>query len=125
MARLLWICLGGACGTGARYLVSIGVARFEPGFPWATLAINALGSFLIGFVLVLAAARDMDETLKLALTVGVLGGFTTYSTFNYETIRLAHDGRWTAAVLNVAATLGVCLAAGLAGIAAARALVGK
>jgi fluoride exporter len=126
MSRFLLVCLGGACGTGARYLLGEWMqARFGAEFPWGTLAINATGSFLLSVVMRLAVATEMDETLRLMLAVGVLGGFTTYSSFNYETLKLAHDGAWLAAAANVLATVMVCLAAGIGGLATARALVGR
>ena len=84
MARLLWICLGGAVGTGARYLLSGWLLRWlGPAFPYGTLAVNVLGSFLMGVLMHLALSTgSFSPTLRLTLTTGVLGGFTTYSTFN-------------------------------------------
>ncbi|HET9209989.1 MAG TPA: CrcB family protein, partial [Thermoanaerobaculia bacterium] len=88
MARFLWICLGGAAGTGARYLLSGWLLRAAgPGFPWGTLAVNVIGSFLLGLILQVSLTTTLiSPTLRLALTTGVMGGFTTYSTFNYETL---------------------------------------
>jgi fluoride exporter len=84
MTRLLWICLGGAVGTGARYLLSGWLLRVAPpGFPYGTLAVNVIGSFLLALLLqVPLTAESLPPTLRLALTTGVMGGFTTYSTFN-------------------------------------------
>jgi len=121
MNRLFWICVAGAAGTGARYLVGVWtIRRFGPAFPVGTLIVNLLGCFLIAFVMNVAAARSWPETTRLALTVGFLGGFTTYSSFNYETTRLAAGGGTQAAALNVLVTLIGGLAAGLLGILASR-----
>jgi CrcB protein len=126
MSRLLWICLGGAVGSGARYLVSTWVlGTLGPAFPWGTLAVNAIGSFLLGALMHVGLSTDLlSPTLRLALSTGVLGGFTTYSTFNYETLQYVRDGALRLAALNVGTTVILCLAAGLLGLAAARALFG-
>ena len=124
--RLLWVCFGGALGTGARLLVSNWTQeRLGVAFPWGTLAVNALGSFLLGAIMVVATCTDLlSPTAKVTLTTGVMGGFTTYSTFNYETMRgLQSDWPWTG-VLNVAVTVAGCLVAGFAGHALARWAVG-
>jgi CrcB protein len=119
MTRFLWICLGGAAGTGARYLLSGWLLRAAgPGFPWGTLAVNVIGSFLLGVLLQLSLATD----LRLALTVGGMGGFTTYSTFNYETLQYLLRNEWLAAFAYGAATLLVCLAAGALGLLCGRLL---
>ena len=122
--RLLLICLGGAAGTAARYGVNLLAARTVGlDFPLGTLAVNVLGSFLIGFVQHLAATSALvSETARLALVVGVLGGFTTYSSFSYETLRLAEMGAWVAAALNVVATTALCLLACGLGLEAGRLL---
>lgn len=126
MARLFWICLGGAFGTGARYLLSGWVAeRFAPVFPFGTLAVNAIGSFLLGALMFLGIeAGALSPTLRLALTSGVMGGFTTYSAFSYETMRYLQDGAWSLALLNVLVSVIGCLAACLLGWAAAQLLAG-
>jgi CrcB protein len=126
MARFLWVCLGSAVGGGARYLVSLWALRtFGPAFPYGTLAVNLLGSFLLGglmFAGVQAAA--IPPTLGLALTTGVMGGFTTYSSFSYETLRYLQNGAWGMALVNVGATVLGCLAACLLGGLVARSLLG-
>ena len=126
MVRLFWICLGGAAGTAARYLVGLwSVARFGPGFPYGTLIVNLTGCFLIAVVMEAAAARSWPETTRLAMTVGFLGGFTTYSSFNFETTRLAQAGALNAAYVYVLATLAGCVAAGILGMLAARTLLNR
>jgi len=126
MSRILWVCLGGAVGTGARYLISTwALARLGPAFPWGTLVVNAIGSFLLGALMHVGLTTDLlSPTLRLALATGVMGGFTTYSTLNYETLEYLREGAVRLAALNIGATVILCLAAGLLGLAAARALVG-
>ncbi len=122
--RLFWISLGGAVGTAARYLLSGWMLKTAgPGFPWGTLAVNVIGSFLLG-LLAAVGANAFSPTLRLALTTGVMGGFTTYSTFNYETLRALQDGAWGVAFANLFVTVFGCLAAGLLGFAAGRSLAG-
>ena len=126
MERFFWICLAGAAGTGARYLIQVGAQKaFGPSFPYGTLIVNLLGSFLITLLMHVALAGDrISPTLRLVLTTGFLGGLTTYSSFNYETLWLFQQRAWSAAGLYLAATLFGCLLAGLLGLAAGRALVG-
>ena len=122
MARLLWICLGGAIGTGARYLISgWAIKRFGTSFPYGTLAVNLIGSFLIGAIMHVALTTAfLPPTARLVLVVGVLGGFTTYSGFNYETLNYLQDGAWLLGFLNMLIMIAACLAAGIAGIGSAR-----
>jgi fluoride exporter len=125
MARLLWICLGGAGGTGARYLLSgWTLRRFGPGFPYGTLAVNVIGSFLLAVLMFLGTETDsLPPTTRLALTTGVMGGFTTYSTFSYETMKYLQEGAWLLAALNVLVTVVACLVACLLGWGLARSLL--
>jgi CrcB protein len=125
MARFTWICLGGAIGTGLRYLVTgWAVTLFGAAFPWGTFAVNVSGSFLIGVIMQLAlATRMISPTVRLFLTTGVLGGMTTYSSFNYETVRLVREGAWWLATANFALTTVACLVAGIAGIVLVERLV--
>ena len=124
MARFFLVCLGGALGTGARYLLGGWAQRaLGTAFPYGTLIINALGSFLIVIIMYLGAERGViSPGLRVVLTTGIMGGFTTYSTFNYETIRLFQDGALGIGLLNVAATVLVCLLAGGMGVLVCRAL---
>lgn len=126
MARFLWICLGGAVGTGARYLLSGWLLRLAgPGFPWGTLAVNMIGSFLLGLLMHVSLTTELlSPTVRLALTTGVMGGFTTYSTFNYETLRLFEDGAWLLGFVNLGAIVAGCLIAGVLGLLSGRLLTG-
>jgi CrcB protein len=118
------VCVGGALGSGLRYLAAVGAGRWLGlDFPYGTLLVNVVGSFAIGLVQELAyGARLLPEGARLFLAAGVLGGLTTYSAFSYETMRLAEAGAWPRAWLNVLATTGLCLAVCLLGILAGRAL---
>lgn len=126
MTRFLLICLGGAAGTGARFAVqNVAATVLGTAFPYGTIAVNVIGSFLIGAVMYASMATELvDPTLRLVLTTGFLGGFTTYSAFNYETFALLENGALGRAMVNVAVTLVACLAAGFAGNALARRLLG-
>jgi CrcB protein len=126
MERLLWVCLGSAFGGGARYLVSgWTLDAFGASFPWGTLVVNLVGSFLLAALMFTGIeSTSLSPTVRLALTTGVMGGFTTYSTFSYETMRYLQDGAWGIAIANVLVTVLGCLAACLLGWAGARWLLG-
>lgn len=125
--RLLLVCAGGAVGSGARYLTAIWAASaLSPKFPYGTFIVNVLGSFLIAFIMHIGSATELlPADLRVMLTAGVMGGFTTYSTFNYETTNYFRQGVWSIGMLNIAATVMGCLIAGCAGLMLARVLVGR
>ena len=116
-------CLGGAVGTGARFAVTIGLGTLlGVEFPFGTFAVDFVGSFLMGGIMYVSTASDLvSPTLRLMLTTGFLG---TYSAFNNETVSYLQQSLWPRALANVGLTLIVCLAAGFAGVGAARRLVG-
>lgn len=118
MARFLWICLGGAAGTGVRYLVGLGATRaFGSTFPWGTLIVNVLGCFLMAAIMYVATTvASFPPNVRFALTTGFMGGLTTYSSFNYETTRFFEDRAFGSALLYVGMTLVLCFVAGLLGI---------
>ena len=118
---LLYIAAGSALGGVARYL--LGTAIQKPGhFPWGTLLVNVLGSFAVGFVLRLATdTTHVGPEARAFLAVGFCGGFTTFSTFEYENHALLEDGLWLTAAANVALSLFVGLLAVRLGIVAAKA----
>jgi len=126
MSRFLLVALGGAIGSGARYLVSNWTqALLGAAFPFGTLAVNIVGTFLIGGVMHLAVSANLiGPELRLFLTTGILGGFTTYSAFGHETYQLAQRGFYASAALYVLVTLVLCFAAAAAGDAVARLLAG-
>lgn len=127
MYRFLLICLGGALGTGARYLIALEAPRLlGTAFPYGTLTVNVVGSFLLGAVMHVGLTTNLiSPELRLMLTTGVMGGFTTYSTFNYETMEYLRQGDLPLAAVHVAATLFLCLLAGALGLALAGWLVGR
>lgn len=122
----LYVAIGGAVGSVARYQLGGWVqARLGAQFPFGTLTVNVLGSFLLGVVMLVGLRSEaLSPGARLALSVGLMGGFTTYSTFNYETLRLVEQGGWLWAALNVAATVAGCLAAGALGWTCGKLLVG-
>ena len=124
MGRLALISLGGALGTAARYLLSVWLLRtLGPAFPYGTLAVNVIGSFLLGVIMQAGGdTSPLSPTTRLVLGTGVMGGFTTYSAFNYETLQYVQQGAWATAGLYVATMLLVCLAAGGLGVWLARSL---
>ena len=125
MGRFLLVCLGGAFGSGARYLVSTWVANaLGSEFPKGTLAVNVTGSFLLSLVMVAALSGVASPNARLFLGTGVLGGYTTYSSFNYETIALLERGAPGLALANVLVTVCACLVAGLLGLAVGRVIGG-
>jgi CrcB protein len=123
----LLVCTGGALGSGLRYLVDHGTTQWmlrerASTFPWGTLAVNVVGSFLLAFLLTARTSTGdgLPAAWRFGLGTGLLGGFTTYSTFNVETLYYLQNGKILLAAGNVALTLTVCLLAGLAGAMLAR-----
>jgi CrcB protein len=112
--NLLLVCIGGALGSGARYLFGSWALRaLGPGFPFGTLGVNLIGSFLIMVIMQLSLAKGLiAPNLRLLLVTGVIGGFTTYSSFNYEALQLLRAGTTGLALLYIAATMLGCLACG-------------
>ena len=126
MERFLLICLGGAIGTGLRYVTATVALRWLGGdFPYGTLIVNIVGSFLIGLIQEVGLTSPLiSDTTRVFLTIGIMGGLTTYSSFSYDTLRLAQLGAWWQAWLNVLLTTALCLGVCVLGVAAGRALVG-
>lgn len=122
MRLILAVGMGGFVGAVARYLVGGWVQRLLPAaFPYGTLAVNLLGSLALGAVFELGTARGaLAPELRLVLGVGVMGAFTTFSTFSLETFNLLREGSLMLAGVNVAANLVLCLAAVWLGIVLVR-----
>jgi CrcB protein len=119
--RFLIVCGAGALGCGARYLVALWIGARA--LPYATLAVNLAGSFAIALVLELSIRiAGFPPNLRLALATGLLGGFTTYSSFNYESTALLQGGQVLRGLAYVGVTVIGCFAAGLLGLALARRL---
>lgn len=122
MENLLWVCVGSALGGGARYLTATFLPRAWAGeIPVATLLVNVVGSFLLAVIVELALETTwVGPHTRLFLATGVMGGFTTYSTFNYELLRGFVDGARGPALLYFLATVLGCLLAGAVGMVLAR-----
>lgn len=117
--RILLIGLGGGVGSILRYLLSVSVYKLlRPNFPYGTLTVNALGSFLIGFLFVFLLDRFGGRTdqLRSLLIIGFLGGFTTFSSFSIETINLLENGEIYYGCLNIIISLFLCLSLTWGGI---------
>lgn len=120
---LIQIALGGALGATGRYLTGVAVMRVAgPGFPWGTVVVNVLGSFLIG-VLMVAIARKGGQAYVPFLMTGILGGFTTFSAFSLDALALFERGQVTAAAAYVLSSVVLSLAAIVGGVIIARALI--
>ena len=125
LTTLLLVGLGGFAGSVLRYGVGEWVQRLsgDSPFPFGTLFVNAAGCLAIGFLAGLSDSRDLlGEDVKRFLFVGVLGGFTTFSAFGYQTLTLLRDGHAGMALANVALQLALGLGAAAAGYAASRAV---
>jgi fluoride exporter len=121
LTRILAIACGGALGAVARYGLNILFAKTLLPFPFATFFINVTGSFLIGFLATLFAQRlDVNESLRLFLTVGFLGAYTTFSTFEFETFTLMREKQLPIAILYVSMSFAIGLTGVLAGVWLAR-----
>jgi fluoride exporter len=116
------IFLGGGTGAALRYwMQGVVYGRTGTDFPYGTLAVNVLGCLVIGFLMVSLEERFLAvPSLRLFLTIGILGGFTTFSSFSYETLALLRDGETVRAFANVSFTFVSCLSATWAGM-----LIGK
>lgn len=124
MNSILFVALGGAVGSASRYLLSVAIQSRAGTFPTATLLINITGSLLLGFLIRYTLETPaVGPDLRLLLTTGFCGGYTTFSTFSYETARLIEDGELDRAALYVALSLIVSLAATFAGFSLARGLL--
>jgi CrcB protein len=125
MLKIILVLLGGAIGTGCRYGLSLFVySRIKnPTFPYANLIINVSGSFIIGLLAELFYGRALvSPTTQAALIAGFLGGYTTFSSFSYETFTLIRDGAWFRATLNSAGSVLLGLIAVWLGVRLAQSL---
>jgi fluoride exporter len=126
MERFLWICLAGAAGTGTRYLIAVWAAqRLGSAFPYGTLLVNLFGCFAIAGLMHAALTLGWPATTRAAVTIGFIGGLTTYSSFNYETMRLFEESAPATAALNLALTLLGGFMAGWLGLVTARGILGR
>ncbi|MEO1066962.1 MAG: fluoride efflux transporter CrcB [Pseudomonadota bacterium] len=124
MMHVLYVALGGAVGASARHLVGLLTLRlFGPGFPVGTLAVNVVGSFLMGVLIasLVKGALGTGPEWRLFLATGVLGGFTTFSAFSLDTIVLWERGETAAALIYVVVSVGLSILALVAGLMLVRA----
>lgn len=122
--NILAIAVGAAIGANLRYSLSLWAAqRWGASFPYGTLIVNVIGSFLIGLVLVLATTRlSLSEPVRLLIVTGLLGGFTTFSSLSFETYTLITNGSWRAAGIYLASSFGLGMASVFLGAGVARLL---
>jgi len=115
--------MGGAAGTLCRYWVTLGALRLlGPRFAFGTLAVNVVGCFVLGLLMhVFGASAASSRALRLALTTGFLGGFTTFSTFGYETVHYMESGKPVLALANIVSNVVIGVVAAYAGLALGRA----
>jgi CrcB protein len=115
MFSYLWVCLGGALGSAARFWISGLVAqRIGQTFPFGTLAVNVTGSFLIGILAAMSVPEGrwmLSPSAREFLMIGVCGGYTTFSSFSLQTLALAQEGEWFRAGANSIASFVLCLVA--------------
>ncbi|GAB4507035.1 MAG: fluoride efflux transporter CrcB [Sulfuricaulis sp.] len=118
MRQVLAIAAGGAVGSLLRFWMSNWVHSFaDRSFPYGTLAVNVLGCLIMGFLFVLFIDRLSDNPiLRAGILIGVLGGFTTFSSFSIETFNLIEQGDWARAIANMSGSLVLCVGATWAGV---------
>ena len=117
----LAVAFGGALGAMSRYWVYNNYAHLDNRFPWATLTVNILGSFLIGIAFILITERmDMGPYWRAIVTVGFLGAFTTFSTFSIDVVGLIEQGQFSSAIIYVLSSVVVCIIAAWLGLSLAK-----
>lgn len=120
VVTVLAVAGGGALGSVARYVITVVMTATSTAFPYATLVVNVVGAFLIGIFARLFATPDHDPVIRLALTTGLCGGFTTFSTFSAETITLVQQGRAGRAAAYVLLSLVLGFGATMLGLSVGR-----
>jgi fluoride exporter len=115
---ILFLALAGALGALSRYgLSGLSQRILGTGFPYGTLIINVLGSLLIGYIMQLGLNSDIiPRSLRVIITIGFLGAFTTFSTFSYETVKFLEEGSWFLSIINIVANVGLSILATLLGM---------
>jgi CrcB protein len=123
--NVLLVAVGGAIGAVARYLAGAWLsALLGPDFPWGTFFVNVTGSFIIGVVLALVQGGVLPASARPFVAVGILGGYTTFSTYSYETLGLISDGNFGVAFINVFGQLVLGFVGVYLGVVLGRALGG-
>ena len=125
MKEILFVAAGGAIGSSLRYVLSSSIySWFGRAFPWGTLAVNVVGSFAIGLLSILLVEKfNVAQEWRLAIVVGVLGGFTTFSAFSWDTLDLMQQGLTLKALFNVLANVMLCIVAAWLGAMWAKSFV--
>ncbi len=125
MTTLLWVALGGAVGASARYLVGVQAVRIMGhGFPWGTLTVNIAGSLFMGILIELMALKlNVSQDFRAFLTVGILGGFTTFSAFSLDVAVLVERKDIALAAVYIAASVGLSIAAFFVGLLGTRSVL--
>lgn len=125
MLNWLLVAIGGAAGSMFRYGTGLAATRLlGPGFPWGTITVNVVGSFVIGLFVELIARRfNASEPLRLLLVTGFLGGFTTFSSFSLDAVALIERGEGALSFAYMLASVGLSVLAVFAGLAAVRAVL--
>lgn len=125
MKNIVFVAAGGALGSVLRYLLSSSIyAWFGRAMPWGTLAVNVIGSFAIGLLSILLVEKfNISQEWRLGIVVGVLGGFTTFSAFSWDTLDLMQQGLTHKALLNVLANVVLCIVAAWLGALWAKSFV--
>jgi len=124
--EVIYIAVAGGLGALGRYYMT-GLAQrvLGEGFPYGTLIVNILGSFLVGFVMQVGMSTDLiSRFVRLAATLGFLGAFTTFSAFSYETLGYLEDGMWLIAGVNILANVIPAIIAVFLGVSLGRTILG-
>jgi CrcB protein len=122
LGHLISVAIGGAVGASLRYLTGLATIRLiGPGYPWGTITVNIVGSFVMGVIVVLLAAKSETRLAPLLMT-GVLGGFTTFSAFSLDFATMWERGDTNAAMLYLTASVVLSIAALFGGLATARSI---
>jgi CrcB protein len=122
LSRCVAVGAGGFVGTISRYLIGYYFGRFNFRFPLATLLINVTGSMFLGWFLTFIGGKNVSDTVRLAIAVGFVGGYTTFSTYMYDCFKLTDDGAFLLAVLNLIGSLLLGLVGVYLGVLLARSL---
>ncbi|MDQ8038964.1 MAG: fluoride efflux transporter CrcB [Rickettsiella sp.] len=123
MNTIFLVFIGAGLGGVLRYVISNGVyLLFKPNFPLGTLIVNISGCFLMGllFIILLERFAQIGSELRAFILIGMLGGYTTFSSFSIETINLFENGDWLRAIINIFLSLGLCFAATWIGVVIGR-----
>lgn len=121
MKNVILVALGGGLGAALRYSVGLWLAsKLGPNFPWGTFFVNVTGSFVIGVVLAMVASGQLSSEARLFLAVGLMGGYTTFSSYSYETLTMVSEGRIFPALVNVFGQLALGFVAVYVGVVVGR-----